>query len=1056
MSGSHFKKVQKFKADFIDVDFAQYESTRTGLRVVFVQQQSPKIWCGLAVATEIFDDSGAPHTLEHLIFTASRSYNKGFLDRLATRSYGYTNAYTDEDVTLYELEAAGQDGFANILPVYLEHLIMPKLSDAACYTEVHHVDGSGNDAGVVYSEMQGRENDAYDLIDLASKRQIYPEGNGYRYHTGGLTPKLRVLTNEKIRDFHRTMYQPKNICVIVVGNVTEEKILTKLDAFEDTIVGHVPKPQDKFDRPWEKSHRSPRLTKSTRESVEFPEADESLGQIQVAYVGPNLNDNVTMTAMKVMTEYVSGGPVALLDRTLIEEEQLASGIFVEIKERLDSLVVFQMLDVATSEMDRVADRFFEILEEASKKPLNMSYLKDRLQRSRRVARWEKESTPQAWIAYVADDHVFGDRSGKDLRDVGSLAAYDVINEWTETEWLAFFRKWFTSANTATTFAKPSETLSRRLEQEEETRVKLQKQTFGEKGMLELAKKLEQAKLENDQPVPKELLQQYPIAPAESIKFITSWTAFAGLARPNEPIGNPLQSLLSTDKRGRGIPLFIQYEHVNSSFVNVGVAFNTHDIPLELRPLTALYAQCFYELPVARDGKRIEFEQVVAELERDTVEYSETLTGQFSSELLNTNIVVEPDKYATAVKWITSLMFDSIFDEQRLLSSLKKMIASLAQEKRDGDFVVKSMGLYVATTRESTARSHNLFVKGLHLKEILREMQEEPQTVIAKLERIREAIIKSGSFRCFVIGDVESGKIQNPVSEWRTFSDRLPDPRAGLAPLNSARSTRSEKAVEPGNLTYIMPLRTIDSSFLGCQGKGVTSYEDPRLPALTVAKAYLETIEGPLWNAIRGNGLAYGSGFVRSIEKGLYGYGIFRSPDAFKAFDSSKKVVNDYANGTIELDDLWLEDAISNIITGVAGEGETMLAAAYSSFMNQAIHGISKDYSKQFAKKVQQVTKKEVVDAMREFMVPLFEPKTTNVYVTCAPVMESKVSADFKSAGFSPESKTWADFRDDYGLGLDDLEDDEEDDVSDSEEDGEEQESGSEQDEADTIATDGNK
>jgi Zn-dependent M16 (insulinase) family peptidase len=34
-------------------------------------------------------------------------------------------------------------------------------------TEVFHVNGEGQDAGVVYSEMQARENTAGDLVDLA-------------------------------------------------------------------------------------------------------------------------------------------------------------------------------------------------------------------------------------------------------------------------------------------------------------------------------------------------------------------------------------------------------------------------------------------------------------------------------------------------------------------------------------------------------------------------------------------------------------------------------------------------------------------------------------------------------------------------------------------------------------------------------------------------------------------------------------------------------------------------------------------------------------------------
>ena len=368
MSPPRFRTIQKFKSDFCESDFAQYESTRTGLRVVVVHQKTPKIWSNLVVATEIHDDSGAPHTLEHLIFTASRSYVKGFLDRLATRSYGETNAYTDIDKTVYQLEAAGWDGFAQTLPVFLEHLILPTLSDAACYTEVHHIDGTGHDAGVVYSEMQGRENTLLDLQDLKMKRQLYPKSIGFRYEVGGLMENLRVLTNQRIRRFHKEMYQPKNICVAIVGDIDDDKLLQTLDAFEDTIEGLVPRLDEPFSRPWEKSGKTPKVAKSLRDTVDFPEADEDVGQIQVTYLGPSCNDNLSSAAMSVFTTYLSGGPIALLDRTLVEEEQLASSIGVYSNDRPDSTIDFYISDVKTEDLNTVADRFFEILHKAADNP----------------------------------------------------------------------------------------------------------------------------------------------------------------------------------------------------------------------------------------------------------------------------------------------------------------------------------------------------------------------------------------------------------------------------------------------------------------------------------------------------------------------------------------------------------------------------------------------------------------------------------------------------------------------------------------------------------------
>lgn len=55
----HFKTVQKFEADYAPAQFSQYESTRTGMRVVVVDRKGPKVNGYFALATEIHDDSGA-------------------------------------------------------------------------------------------------------------------------------------------------------------------------------------------------------------------------------------------------------------------------------------------------------------------------------------------------------------------------------------------------------------------------------------------------------------------------------------------------------------------------------------------------------------------------------------------------------------------------------------------------------------------------------------------------------------------------------------------------------------------------------------------------------------------------------------------------------------------------------------------------------------------------------------------------------------------------------------------------------------------------------------
>lgn len=40
--------------------------------------------------------------------------------------------------------------------VYIDHILYPTMTEAAYYTEVHNINGDGENAGVVYCEMQVR------------------------------------------------------------------------------------------------------------------------------------------------------------------------------------------------------------------------------------------------------------------------------------------------------------------------------------------------------------------------------------------------------------------------------------------------------------------------------------------------------------------------------------------------------------------------------------------------------------------------------------------------------------------------------------------------------------------------------------------------------------------------------------------------------------------------------------------------------------------------------------------------------------------------------------
>lgn len=186
------------------------------------------------------------------------------------------------------------EGFLQLLPVYLDHILYPTLTATGHHTEVHHINGEGEDAGVVYCEMQGRENSGPDRMHLTMHRLMYPD-SGYRSETGGLMRCLRGLTVETIRKYHRDFYRPENLCLVICGSMSSgghtERLIRAIEEFEKRKI--LPRQLDDTKsqpRPWVDSGAVQPLAESVDSIVEFPDEDESIGSVMLGWSGPKVSD----------------------------------------------------------------------------------------------------------------------------------------------------------------------------------------------------------------------------------------------------------------------------------------------------------------------------------------------------------------------------------------------------------------------------------------------------------------------------------------------------------------------------------------------------------------------------------------------------------------------------------------------------------------------------------------------------------------------------------------------------------------------------------------------
>ncbi|KAF9095759.1 hypothetical protein BGX23_012687 [Mortierella sp. AD031] len=323
---------------------AVYKHRATSMRFVFVSIPGPQATATIIVPTVVKDSRGLPHTLEHLVFCGSANYpNRGYLDSLANRCLSTgTNAYTTEDYTGYTIATAGRDGMAEILPVFLDHVLHPTLRDDQYVTEVYHVDGEGKQQGVVFSEMAARENSEADLLDLGLRRLLYPDTQTYYYECGGLTPEIPKMTNDDIREYHKKFYHPSNMTIVVAGDslqpdrifdtLIRQKILDGIKTEVFDIIKEMDLSKGRGDAPIMSKE-----TKLTSRTIQFPSADEDVGSIGYGWLGPNLYDIRTMVALDILFRFLHETSASPFSQAFVERRNpIASHVDFDVKGCMDS------------------------------------------------------------------------------------------------------------------------------------------------------------------------------------------------------------------------------------------------------------------------------------------------------------------------------------------------------------------------------------------------------------------------------------------------------------------------------------------------------------------------------------------------------------------------------------------------------------------------------------------------------------------------------------------------------------------------------------------------
>lgn len=989
-----------------DIPVKKYKSTETGISVVVSQIPGPMVHSYITLATEAHDNLGIPHTLEHLIFMGSEDYPyKGVLDALATRCLSKgTNAQTDIDNTCYTLTTAGPDGTLNLLPIYLDHILYPTLKINSYITEVHHINEEGEDAGVVYCEMQGRENDGNELCSYKFLYEMYPGHCGYKSNTGGILKDIREsLNNKKIQDYHAALYRPENLCICIVGTISDEAVLAKVSQFETKIIEKRKKtPPEPFVRPWQSP--VPPFTESVTKEVEFPSDDDENGISLVGWRGPCcITDFEASIAIGTLTDYLNDTAVSPLQQAFVEiDDPFCSDIYFYFIENSASCMYFMFDSIPKNKLNAIQSHLFELLNSIASSPetLDMTRMKDVIHRKKMQLLSSLESYPESHISSaVIGSFLYGTvESDLDVR-LRQIPIIDGLAKKDANFWCDLLKKYFVSPPYVAIIGKPSPSLQKSLAKDEKSRIQAQREKLGSE-LATKAKEFEEAKALNDVPPPPEMLSQLPIPSLENIPY----HSIRRLTAENTPEINNLV-----------VPFKFLVDDAKTNFVTFSVLLNSAEgssdgqngLKYNLRLYLPLFCELVGESAINRNGTRIPYQDVVTQLATDSINSSLRFGIDDASfiQLIMLKLQVEKENYVKGINWLRDLIFETVFEEERVSVVVKRMLNDLALTKREGDYMAGDLVRHLAYDSRCNQWASVVHRKINFLKKVSSLLKKDPSSVINDLNRLKDYLCSSENMIIHVVMDIEKTVEANGnIDLYQPWMEVFLPSRVRQSMISGdlARPIikTSELVVIPDSLEQrglVAGIGSVDSNYMQTFIQFPISHLDPHLPAMLVLIEYLQLFEGPICRAVRGPGLAYGYGICLGVETNLLDFSLYRASHPDKAYTACKELVEKYCNNQVEWDQKILESCRSSLIFALIQKERNIQKVAASLLKNYLLN-LDLNYSKDLIIKVSNITLEEIKKVAPILLRDLFNDEKTCKTVTCNTSKVAEVLDQFKKAG----------------------------------------------------------
>jgi zinc protease len=244
--------------------------------------------------------TGLSHFFEHMMFNGAKKYGPGLFDRTMEDAGGSNNAYTNNDLTVY------QDWFPRSALELIFDLEADRIRDLSFDPQVIE-----SERGVVASERRTSvdSNNFGILYEQLSATAF--NAHPYQWPVVGWMVDIENWKIEDLRSHFEMGYSPSNATMVVVGDVTADEIFRLAQKYIEPIASHAPPP--------------PVTTREPEQLGERRVVVRKFAQLPILMIGYHTPESAHADyyALQVLQTILFAGQSSRMYQRLVDKDQIA-------------------------------------------------------------------------------------------------------------------------------------------------------------------------------------------------------------------------------------------------------------------------------------------------------------------------------------------------------------------------------------------------------------------------------------------------------------------------------------------------------------------------------------------------------------------------------------------------------------------------------------------------------------------------------------------------------------------------------------------------------------